>query len=179
MSAFFTGVGSRNTPEPMLTWEQEVAKRLESMGYALRSGGAVGSDQAFQSGIVNPENMEIYLPWPGFNDLQAHQPGFYMPKEFNNYYYAVQIAAEVHPAWERLTGGARILHTRNVYQVLGQDLKSPSRLLLCWAPPSRQNHVKGGTNTAVQLARRHHVPVINLFGASSFNVIWERIVSII
>ena len=62
-----------------------------------------------------------------------------------------------------LSKGAKALHTRNVYQVLGKDLKSPSTFLLCWAPPTPDG-VKGGTNTAVQLAKKHGAEVINIFG---------------
>lgn len=36
-------------------------------GFLLRSGHARGADLAFESGVTNPRNMEIYLPWQKFN----------------------------------------------------------------------------------------------------------------
>ena len=45
---------------------------------------------------------------------------------------AEQIASSVHPAWDRCNEYARKLHTRNVAQVLGADLKHHVDFLVCW-----------------------------------------------
>lgn len=39
-SMTYAGIGSRNTPEPVLALMQRCATRLEVLGYTLRSGGA-------------------------------------------------------------------------------------------------------------------------------------------
>ncbi|HET8687460.1 MAG TPA: hypothetical protein VFM18_12470, partial [Methanosarcina sp.] len=54
------------------------------------------------------------------------------------------------------------LHTRNMYQVLGKSLNEPSRFLVCYAEPTLHG-VKGGTNSAVVLAKRYNVKVYNLW----------------
>jgi hypothetical protein len=67
-SRFYTGVGSRDTPEEVLSVMRTLAKCLARAGYTLRSGGAEGADAAFESGAqeVPQAKMQIYLPWRGF-----------------------------------------------------------------------------------------------------------------
>lgn len=168
IKGYFTGVGSRTTPEPILAIMREAGKHLCNNGWIFRSGAAQGADQGFQDGVeaapaFNMVGMEIYLPWNGFQNYR-HGAGFFDAKRFTNHKQAEAIVSQIHPAWDRLTNGPRLLHTRNVYQVLGQDLNSPSRFLICYAEPvGNRGQVKGGTNTAVQLALLNNVPVFNLY----------------
>ena len=69
------------------------------------------------------------------------------------------IAEKIHPNWSACTNFAQLLHTRNVLQILGRDLKSPSSMVICWTENGRD---KGGTATAIKLARQHEIPVINI-----------------
>lgn len=174
---YYTGVGSRETPEPLLKFIEEVAYWLAGRGYTGRSGSAAGADTAFEQGfnlyeIVNGVSdyvrFEAYLPWEGFSDINEDSIHIVTP-ELPNYDEAFDIIAPtIHPAWNRLGRGAKALHTRNVYQVLGLDLKTPSCVLFCYAPTTKNRQgvvtgVKGGTNTAVQLAMKHNIPVYNFY----------------
>ena len=77
----------------------------------------------------------------------------------------MEIAEQIHPAWERCSSGAKGLHRRNVNQILGFDLNNPVKFLICWAKPKGTDGltVKGGTNTAVQLAHQHGAEIFNLY----------------
>lgn len=167
---YYTGIGSRNTPEPILELMRNIGRKMALMGYTLRSGGATGADTAFADGwgdawvldagiyASDKYKAEIYLPWEGFNDQYSSMEGRYLitnPK-------AQEIVSEIHPAWNKLSKGAKALHTRNVYQVLGQDLATPSTCVIFYAEPLGTS-VKGGTRTAVELAKIHGVPVFNLW----------------
>lgn len=169
---FYTGVGSRETPPEILVLMEQMARYLALLGWRLRSGCADGADQAFQRGAVGsiayPKVLpELYLPWNGFRYSEGQSwanecKGFINTPELDNYEQALSIILAMRPDVEHKRG-PRALHTRNVYQVLGRDLATPSRKLICWAEPAGRGHnVRGGTNTAVQLARRHNVPVLNL-----------------
>jgi predicted Rossmann fold nucleotide-binding protein DprA/Smf involved in DNA uptake len=57
---FYTGIGSREVPNDIQYLMQKIATKLESLGFTLRSGGASGSDSAFESGVMNPRNKQIY-----------------------------------------------------------------------------------------------------------------------
>ena len=173
---YYTGVGSRETPEHILKFIEQVAYWLAGRGYTGRSGSAAGADTAFEQGFNSHESVngvsdhvsfEAYLPWKGFSDICAdsiHIVTPYLP----NYNKAVEIASTIHPAWNRLGRGAKALHTRNVYQVLGLDLKTLSKVLFCYAQPTKNRQgentgVKGGTNTAIQLAMKHNIPIYNFY----------------
>lgn len=73
-------------------------------------------------------------------------------------------------------------HTRNVFQVLGADLRSPSSFLVCWAPwdPRSAGDVTGGTRTAVRLARSFGIPVFNLFdGRTAIDALAARVLELV
>ena len=167
---FYTGIGSRNPPEEILHLMRKLGEVLCDLGWVLRSGGAEGADTAFHEGAMRSHHyhqvgMEIFLPWNGFNLRDRETSGkFWIPAPWiDNYWEAESIAKTLHPVWDRLGRGPKALHTRNVYQVLGLDLATPSRVVLCWAPPIKGGpSVRGGTNTAVQLALKYGVPVYNL-----------------
>lgn len=166
MLKYYTGAGSRKTPAEVLGLMRRMAKTLGSKGIVLRSGGAEGADSAFEQGCDQAKGPKrIYLPWHGFSERDVMESDDVLVPEpcadhdWWRYRRAQEIAASIHPAWDRCSGGARMLHTRNVYQVLGYDLESPSLLLVCWTPGGRPT---GGTRTAIVLAKRHGVPVFNL-----------------
>lgn len=163
--------------------------------YCGRSGGASGSDSCLEVGVnkyLEDSNrnlsassfMEIYLPWKDFNGRDSNATGYYTLSEMSNKYDARSIARAIHPKWVLddkveqgeiiaprnwmpMRQGAKYLHTRNVYQLLGQDLNTPSRFVLCWAEPKcadrRTEEVKGGTGTAVKLGIDNGVEIINLY----------------
>lgn len=108
-------------------------------------------------------SAEIYLPWSGFNkDVRNLDSRWDISfEDLTNTIKAEEVVSRIHPAWEKLSQGARKLHTRNVYQVLGRDLESPSDFLVCCSDPVKGG-VKGGTNTAYQIALEYEVPVFNL-----------------
>lgn len=155
---FYTGVGSRETPPEVLVGMRRLAEWLRLLGFTLRSGGANGADTAFETGAYDLRH--IYLPWSGFN-------GRYRTHSESPSRDAYALAQTVHPAWSRLSTGARALHARNCHQVLGDTLDAPSDFLVCWTPDgcvSEATRTKnaGGTATAIVLADRHAIPVFNL-----------------
>jgi hypothetical protein len=155
---FYAGVGSRETPADVLALMKELARKMEQQGWILRSGGADGADLAFESGVGDIFNKQVFLPYPGFNGstskLSKILPACY------------DIAADVHPAWERCSGFARKAHARNVFQVMGYNLREPSAMVVCWtkdgAIDAATAHKAGGTRTAIVLAAKQGIPVCNL-----------------
>lgn len=156
----YTGVGSRNTPPHMLEVIQNLAHKLGEQGWTMRSGGADGADTAFEMGSWE---RELYLPWSGFNGHYTSEaaPWCIVPSGELRERAMVMMEA-IHPNWEACSKGARTLHARNVFQVLGRGLQSPSRMLICWAPTDKAGKPKGGTATAWKLAERIGIPCFNL-----------------
>ncbi len=183
---YYTGVGSRETPTNILKLMHQVAYGMARLGYTGRSGSAGGADTAFEQGyneyaIVNGisdyYSFEAYLPWKGFSDIIEDSVHIVTPN-LNNYQEACDIAATLHPIYHKLKRGAKALHTRNVYQILGLDLNTPSKILFCYAQPTYNKQgeltgVKGGTNTAVQLAMKHDIKVYNFYFEEDIQTVKE------
>lgn len=123
------------------------ASWFERMGFVLRSGGALGADRAYEAGVTNPDMKEIF-----YRDDVCDE--------------ALYIASQIHPKWSACNSIARSLHARNIYQVLGRDLKTPVSFIECWTPDgsdgSFSSMATGGTRTAIVLAHSRDIPVFNL-----------------
>ena len=159
-SPAYAGIGSRSTPADVLAQMRLMGSRLARLGMHLRSGGADGADSAFEDGALDiGVASSIFLPWPRFNGRASGiVPDLAKGGE---------IARLHHPAWERLTEGARRLHSRNSYQVLGEFLNDPARFVLCWTADgcegaASRSKKTGGTGMAIAIADLHGIPVINM-----------------
>ena len=164
----YAGVGSRETPPEILLMMSRISRKLTYQGWGLRSGGADGADNAFLEGALQANNVketpiEIYLPWEDYNG-KGNEWYCVDVSKLPNHHDAFDIASHFHPVWNRLKEPVKALHTRNVYQILGRDLKTYSSRLICWAKPIKDGErVRGGTATAVAMARHFGIPVMNLY----------------
>ena len=150
----YAGIGARETPGSVCDLMTKIAACLGGRGFNLRSGHAAGADRAFEAGAL-PDLSEIYLPWRGFDGAVGGR----FPTDLGIAMKAEAIAGKYHPAWDRLSRGVRSLHARNVLQVLGERLDSPSKFILCWTPGGG---IEGGTGQAMRIAIGEGVPVFNL-----------------
>ena len=66
--------------------------------------------------------------------------------------------------------------TRNVYQVIGKDLESPSKFVVCWTP---KGEIVGGTAQAMKLAQKLDIPIFNLYNANTKNELIDFVSGII
>jgi len=139
--AFYAGIGSRQTPQAICLFFSILAAWLEARGFVLRSGGAHGADTGFESGVVTQANKTIYRPRAATRA-------------------AIALAASFHPAWAACNEFAKRLHGRNAMIILGADLKTPVRFVVCWTP----DEARGGTSLGIKIARANKIPVYNVYG---------------
>jgi len=176
----YTGIGSRDTPKDIQWIMSRIGYGMAKRGHTLRSGRADGADQAFEKGFfsyhddvnkyykVRPSHVtpmqelaELYKPWRNF----AYVPSVWDilptddPKLWSK---ALQIVRDIHPNPDALTDAAKLLHGRNVFQVLGKDLLTPSDFVIYWAKTDKYGTPVGGTRTAVRLAQLNNIPTINM-----------------
>lgn len=137
---YYAGIGSRKAPKETLDQCQLVSSLLENLGFVLRSGGAVGCDQAFEKGVISPKNKEIFRPKGATTE-------------------AKRLAGQIHPAWDQCDEYAKNLHGRNIQITLGLDLTVPVKFVICWTP---EGEVVGGSRTAMVLAIEKGIPIFNL-----------------
>lgn len=166
----YTGIGSRDVPEDISELMTKIATYLETKDYHLRSGGANGSDKAFEVGVTNKENKSIFLPWNLFNGSTSHlvvkNP------------LADKLAEECHPAYAYLSRAVRKLMARNGCQVLGYELNNVSDFLICYTIDGSRVRTRktGGTGQALTIAKKFDVKVYNL-GNEEDKSYWEKEIS--
>lgn len=150
MNVVYAGIGSRQTPKEVIALMEKLGATMARQGFILRSGGAPGADQAFERGCDRAHGRKvIYLPWEKFEGNKS--PLFEVSEE------AMDIARQIHPAWDKCSDGVRRLLSRNVYQMLGLDLNYPARFAICWT-----DHSTGGTDFALQIAEEYDIPFFNM-----------------
>ena len=155
----YAGIGARRTPADVLSLMERVAGRLACAGWLLRSGGALGADLAFMTGADSAGGKaEVYLADGGYGPSGDLTPGGPSRAAF-------ELAAQVHPAWDRCSPWVKALHARNGHQVLGADLDEPVAFVMCWTRDGSldgSSRSAGGTGQALRIAARVGVPVFNL-----------------
>lgn len=188
---YYTAVGSRKTPAEFVPAMAGLSRRLRELDWVFRSGKADGADAIFQIGaqtskVADLEGKygEVYKAWQRFNtNLDSLEP-FVTESGYKLYPWwdivvkdkslvlkAEDIVSDLHPLWKAekegkeiakpLSNGAKALHTRNVFQVLGKDLQTPSEFLVCYAEVDKHGIPKGGTRTAFVLAQKYNIPCFN------------------
>lgn len=146
----YTGIGSRETPLAIKNLMTEIAMHMASYDWILRSGGANGADLAFETGAG--EKKEIYLPSKGFNNSTSNLISLIGTCDDRAELLAEKVwnarskQGDVHCVWSGLKTFTKLLMTRNIYQVCGNDLKSISNVVICWTSDGKAS---GGTGQAL------------------------------
>ena len=166
----YAGIGSRETPAAVLADMETMAGWLARTGWRLSSGGADGADSAFAAGAP-VEQRTIWLPWRGYNGHRGPECRVLSAAAMTA---CMEIAAPLHPAWERCSPAVRKLHARNVAILLGERLDRPVDAVVCW---SERGEPVGGTGMGIRIAESRGIPVLNL-GAMSPRAVCERLAAI-
>ena len=166
---WYTGIGSRKTPPSVLVDMVDIARACELNKIGLRSGGAIGADRAFESGAGN--SLISYRP----NDVMSER-AYELAKQF----YEPHSIREFGRRWSSVKPYVKNLMTRNVYQVLGDNLDDPSRFLICWTPDGCESSVTrtkatGGTGQAIAVATAFQVEIINLYNADALGRVERKL----
>lgn len=134
----YAGIGSRETPQSICKRMTIIAHQLWVKGYLLYSGGAIGADTAFENGS-NGRNR------------------IWLPKDVTD--EAIDLAKRFHPKWDDLGPKGKLLIARNGFQVLGPNLKTPVKFIVCW---TKDGKASGGTGQALRIANAFGIKVYNL-----------------
>jgi hypothetical protein len=69
------------------------------------------------------------------------------------------LAKKFHPAYQKLSYGAKKMMHRNSNQVMGKDMNTPCDFIICW---TKDGKATGGTGQAIRIATSMGIPVYNL-----------------
>ena len=166
----YAGIGARATPAAVLADMTVMAGWLARTGWHLSSGGADGADTAFAAGAPAGQRT-VWLPWRGYNGHGGPHCQVLSAAELSA---CMEIAAPLHPAWERCSPAVRKLHARNAAVLLGETLDRPVDACVAWSPGGR---IEGGTGMAIRIAEARGIPVLNL-GSMTPRAVCERLAAI-
>ena len=107
MIRVITAVGSRQTPENILAEMKKIGHWCSQYGVTIRSGHAEGADWAFEYGAQY--SCQVYLPWKNFNSHLKSSAQVYIYDNVR----ASKIAKKYHPAYDKLSDGAKKLIDRD------------------------------------------------------------------
>ena len=166
----YAGIGARATPAVVLADMTVMAEWLARTGWHLSSGGADGADTAFAAGAPVGQKT-LWLPWRSYNGRMARECRVLSAAEIAA---CMEIAAPLHPAWQRCSPVVRKLHARNAAVLLGGTLDRPVDAVVCWTAGGR---TEGGTGMAIRMAEDRGIPVLNL-GSMTPRAVCERLAAI-
>lgn len=158
----YTGIGAREVGGDICLVMSKIAYKLAQSGWSLRSGGAKGSDLAFETGCLEAGgDQEIYLPNKNFGTSWSRLPHKNdvigpSPEAVNIIHKVANKYGDFNPKggdwyWNLLG--------RNVHQILGKNLDNPSQKVFCYTKGGKD---VGGTRWALRVARMYDIEIINL-----------------
>ena len=166
----YARIGARATPASMLADMTVMAGWLAGTGWHLTSGGAKGADSAFAAGTPAGQRT-IWLPWRGYNGHRGVDCRVLSSAALSA---CIDVAASLHPAWDRCSPTVRKLHARNAAVVMAETLDRPVDAVVAW---TIQGRTTGGTGMAIRIAQARGIPVLNL-GSMSPRSVCERLAAI-
>jgi hypothetical protein len=159
----YAGIGSRDLTPEQLEICRKLGQWFAAAGWVLHSGNAPGADQAFARGAnrVDPSLVYLHLPWPKFEShalVDGNVTRCVEDLNEGDLAWYTAYAEKHHPAWGRLSQGAKKLMTRNGMIMLPFGFQHVD---LCLAWPSNRKG-GGGTGQGMRIAEEQGVRLINL-----------------
>lgn len=167
-----TLIGSRTAPERFTKTGIKIGRKLSDLGLIGYSGGADGMDNSFMFDY-SPDRRRIILPENGFNGLW-HNGNDIIDSGTLDVSRAAVEAMKVAGNFDTQPDSTKRKYSRNIFQVLGLDLNSPTDFVLFWAP-EKEFAVKGGTGIAYRTARLHNIPTFNLWNPRVMDEVCETL----
>lgn len=164
----YAGIGSRRILPVHFRLLTRISIFMAWRGRIFNSGGACGSDEAFQLGIellcneikkykpdfndIDAKNyfQNIYVPWSGFRNLTLSVPGVILPPTDKNLVnQSLDITKDTHPN-KNLSGPALNMMARNNFQALGDDLNSPVKCIICFTPDGAGSLIENSPESKIE-----------------------------
>ena len=151
-------VSNKDIPPEAIQVYERIAKRLNDMGYTVRTGTLEGLESKAE---MLPVRKELLLPWKGFNEKES---------QFTSSTPLIKgIAKKYMKAgnWDELKPAMQGFLQKNARLVTGHYGNSPAKFVICWSQDQAesQNQVTFNTGNiahALTIAAAWHVPVFNL-----------------
>lgn len=138
----YAGIGNVDIPDDYRRQLVKMGWLMASKGFVLRSGGAAGSDSAFEEGCDQFGGAkEIFTA----NSFLPH--------------WTVDLVHRYHPHASRMRPYVFKLMQRNCLIILGENETTPVETVLCYNAKK-----DGGTTFSCNLAEDYNIPICNIKG---------------
>ncbi len=158
-------IGSRDLNDEQTAICEKLGRWVVQCGHTLHTGNAPGADQAFARGAnqLCPDLVHLHLPWYKFERQAIRDDNVVrsvddLPECELQWYTAH--AERYHPAWRRLSHGAKKLMTRNSMIMLPCGCHEVD---MCLALPSNKRG-GGGTGQGMRIAQLQNIRLVDLKG---------------
>jgi len=164
-------IGSRDLTTAQLGICEKLGFWVVQCGHILDTGNAPGADQAFARGAnqVRPDLVHLHLPWYNFERQAIHDDNVvHLLNDLDELHFKLyeSVAIQHHPAWGRLSQGARKLMLRNSSIMFPTVVPEGSGIEgvpvdMCLALPSDKPG-GGGTGQGMRIAQDTTTRLFNL-----------------
>lgn len=162
---FYSGIGSRKTPKEICSLISLIGKKLEERKWILRSGAALGADQAFEKFV---KNKYIYT----VKNFDFSEPNYSFCKT------ELLSVLDKKFSLDSYSPYCQVLLLRDINQVLGSFKTSPehSKFLITWTKSENYNDSSiGGSRIAIRCALKYGIKVYNLVNRTTLEMIKKRL----
>lgn len=153
----YLAIGNQDTPPEIVRQLADIAGRLKDAGYTARTTGKGAADEGVM--ITAGDKCEVHIPWKKFDGIDS---------KFNKVLpEALEMVKQYHGAFDSQKDSIKTIIGRGAHLVLGQDLRSPVRFVVCWSQDGLENakdrSAKSGyIGIPVSIASSMKIPVFNL-----------------
>lgn len=146
--------------------------KLGYLGFTLRTSGSSGIEsiavQAYldlmQQGVLSPSRLKICRPYVKYTNCVPYKQ-CYVTVSKANYELCSELVKPVTPYWRGIGNQSKYMHSKNAFVMFGEQLNTPSTLLIVYDEPDVNGIVKGFSSSAIGLAKNHKIPIFNFASA--------------
>ena len=152
----YAAISNDNAPSHVVEQFKKIAMDMETRGYTMRTSGNKGVEEIIESLV---SNKEVHVAWKGFNQRET---------QFTRVdKAAIELVGTLHPAFNDLKDSVKTIIARYAHVILGKDLKSPVRCVVCWTEDGAESAKEVTSRTGVVghviiLCQSLSIPIHNL-----------------
>jgi len=166
----YAGIGSRKTPNYILSIMKSVGEYLAEKGWTLNTGACIGADQTFAEGALKKGGtVNLFIPWPSYEKRWiSGLHGNVNITVFNadKHKDAIESVYKYHPIGRNLKRSVVSLHARN-YLIL-ENVK----FAVCYTTDGKAS---GGTGQAIRILNDRKINLFNLGNKKELQRILDKL----
>ena len=167
----YAGIGHRNTPEKVRDMMTNIGSQLAQMGFILRSGNAIGADQAWEEGVTR-KMKEIFIV------SRKHSCPFGIIPKFTQEQWDFVVSH--YPGGSKAFGKqneyVQKLFLRNLNILCGKNLDDKVDFVAYW---HEGEHCDGGTGHTVAMAKTLEIPCLNIWRGKDQQAMDEFVIQLL